>query len=71
MVNFGDVGIICVNRDLQGECRNCLWREWDSRLQCCCNGQSPICARYRERLLSAGRPSRFRQEVQQPTGLPT
>lgn len=71
MVNFGDVGIICVNRDLQGECRDCLWRQWDSRNQCCSNGQSPICARYREELLSSGRRAQLRLVVPQSSGLPT
>jgi hypothetical protein len=54
MVNFGDVGIICLNCDLTGVCRNCLWQEWDSGKQNCRNSHSPICAKYRERLLSSG-----------------
>jgi hypothetical protein len=54
MVNFGDVGIICLNCDIKGACRNCLWWEWDSRKQTCKNSQSPICALYRERLFAAG-----------------
>lgn len=54
MVNFGDVGIICLNCDLTEVCRNCLWQEWDSLTQQCRNSHSPICAMYRERLLRSG-----------------
>ncbi len=54
MVNFGDVGIICLNCDIKGACRNCLWGEWDSGMQNCRNCHSPICALYRERLLTSG-----------------
>jgi len=54
MVNFGDVGIICLNCDITGACRNCLWREWDSGKQNCRNCHSPICALYRERLFASG-----------------
>lgn len=54
MVNFGDVGIICLNCDIKGACRNCLWWEWDSGKQLCRNSHSPICAMYRERLFTGG-----------------
>jgi hypothetical protein len=54
MVNFGDVGIICLNCDIKGACRNCLWCEWDSGKQNCRNSHSPICALYRERLFTSG-----------------
>lgn len=60
MVNFGDVGIICLNCDIEGECRNCLWREWDSGKQHCRNCHSPICALYRERLLTSGYHASYR-----------
>ncbi len=50
MVNLGDVGIICLNRDLTGHCADCLWREWDSGKQQCCNWGYPICHVYREHL---------------------
>jgi hypothetical protein len=54
MVNFGDVGIICLNCDITGACRGCLWREWDSGKQHCRNCHSPICPEYRERLFTSG-----------------
>ena len=54
MVNFGDVGIICLNCDIKGACRNCLWQEWDAGKQNCRNSHSPICAMYRERLFTSG-----------------
>ena len=52
MVNFRDVGIICLNCDMKGACRNCLWWEWDSRQKNCKNNLSPICALYREQLFT-------------------
>ena len=53
-MNFGDVGTICLNREIEAVCQNCLWWEWDTRLQRCSNWQYPICHLYREQLLSAG-----------------
>ena len=29
MVNFGDVGRICLNQEIRGVCENCPWWEWD------------------------------------------
>ncbi|OGP70176.1 MAG: hypothetical protein A2Y80_03010 [Deltaproteobacteria bacterium RBG_13_58_19] len=52
-MDFGDVGVICLNRELKGECQRCLWREWDSRKQHCSNGHSPICGLYRQQLFFA------------------
>lgn len=69
MVNFGDVGIICVNRDLKGLCQNCLWWEWDSGKQHCCNGESPICAIYRQQLLIAGPKAPIRPATPPKNGL--
>jgi hypothetical protein len=43
-MNFEKVGIICLNRDMREECQNCLWWEWDSANQCCCNFKSSICS---------------------------
>ncbi len=62
MVDFGDVGVICVNQDIEGVCQNCLWWEWDSRLQLCGNCQSPLCAIYRQQLFSVGSEPRPRKE---------
>ena len=43
-MNFEKVGVICLNREIREECQNCLWWEWDSVNQCCCNFDSPICS---------------------------
>ena len=43
-MNFEKVGVICLNRGIREECQNCLWWEWDSSNQCCCNFNSPICS---------------------------
>ncbi len=54
MVNFGDVGRICVNQEIQGLCKNCLWCEWDAAKQQCANAHYHICPLYRERLFNMG-----------------
>jgi len=53
-MNFGDVGRICLNREIEEVCQNCLWLEWDKRRQQCNNWQYPICQLYRENLLAGG-----------------
>ncbi|PIU53073.1 MAG: hypothetical protein COS90_08100 [Deltaproteobacteria bacterium CG07_land_8_20_14_0_80_60_11] len=53
MVNLGDVGRICLNQEIRGVCENCLWWEWDSRLQRCSNSRYYVCPLYRERLFDA------------------
>ena len=53
MVNFGDVGRICLNQEIRGVCENCLWWEWDSRQQRCSNSRYHVCPLYRERLFDA------------------
>jgi hypothetical protein len=52
-MNFGDVGILCLDREIQEECQNCLWREWDALKGSCRNGHSPICFIYRQKLFLA------------------
>jgi hypothetical protein len=51
VMNFGDVGVICLNRALKEECQNCLWREWDSQRNRCGNCQSMVCPIHREKFL--------------------
>jgi len=53
MVNFGDVGRICLNQEIRGICENCLWWEWDSGQQRCSNSRYHVCPLYRERLFDA------------------
>ena len=61
MVNFGDVGRICLNQEINGVCENCLWWEWDSQRQQCSNCQYHVCPLYRERLFSAVSQARSRR----------
>ena len=53
MVNFGDVGRICLNQEIRGVCENCLWWEWDSGQQRCSNSRYNVCPLYRDRLFDA------------------
>jgi len=53
-MDFGDVGVICLNQDIQKACENCPWWEWDSGKQQCLNCQLAICPLYRERLFGSG-----------------
>jgi hypothetical protein len=50
-MNFGDVGVLCLNHGLKGECQNCLWGEWDSQQRCCGNCHSLVCPIHRQKLL--------------------
>jgi hypothetical protein len=52
MVNLGDAGRICLNREIQGVCKSCLWWEWDPGLQRCGNAQYHVCPLYREQLFN-------------------
>ena len=52
MVNFGDVGRICLNGEINGDCENCLWWEWDSVKQQCANSHYHVCPLFRQRLFS-------------------
>jgi hypothetical protein len=70
MVNFGDVGRICLNGEITGICQNCLWLEWDSLARQCLNQQFPVCQMYREWLLSTGQPARMRTLGQANPGAP-
>ncbi len=60
-MNFGDVGTICLNREMRQECQDCLWWEWDSQKKLCSNCQSPICALYRKELFFSWIPAQVRQ----------
>jgi hypothetical protein len=52
MVDFGDVGRICLNLAIKGVCEDCPWWEWNPREQQCCNYQCPICPLYREKFFT-------------------
>jgi hypothetical protein len=63
MVNFGEVGRICLNREIRGVCQGCLWWEWDSRLQRCSNSQYHVCPAYREMLFKVNAAARLQVEL--------
>lgn len=69
MVNFGDVGRICLNREISGVCENCPWWEWDPQVQQCSNCNYHVCPMYRERLFSSGARLLLGQDLQ-PNGQP-
>ena len=53
-MNFGDVGRICLNGEIEEVCQNCPWLEWDAHRRQCHNCHYPICPLRREKLLSEG-----------------
>jgi hypothetical protein len=63
MVNFGDVGRICLNQAMREVCKNCLWWEWDSLQQRCINSRYHICPLYRELLFNANASGGLRQNL--------
>jgi len=52
MVDLGDVGRICLNQEMEGICKSCLWWEWDPVLKRCANSQYHVCPLYREQLFN-------------------
>jgi hypothetical protein len=66
MVDFGDAGRICLNREISGACENCLWWEWDSTRRQCCNCQYHICPLYRERLFNTAYQNRAHRTYRTP-----
>ncbi len=70
MVNLGDIGRICLNQEIQGVCKGCLWWEWDSRKQQCANSQYHVCQLYRERLFSMSAQLGLGQDRCPAEGLP-
>lgn len=61
MVNFGEAGRICLNREMRGVCENCLWWEWDSGKQRCSNSGYHVCPLYRDLLFDANAADGLRQ----------
>lgn len=60
MVNIGEAGRICLNREMQGACENCLWWEWDAHRNECSNSRYHICPLYVELLFSQGAKAQLR-----------
>ena len=45
MATFRNMGIICINGEIQGVCQNCLWLEWNPKLKKCTNSKTCFCPR--------------------------
>ena len=63
MVDLGDVGRICLNQEMRGVCKSCLWWEWDPSQQRCSNSQYNVCPRYREQLFNKIASTKLSQRV--------
>lgn len=46
MLKIGDVGRICINGEIRGICRDCLWLEWDTVHKRCMNENTSVCQLY-------------------------
>ena len=45
MATFSNMGIMCINGEIQGVCQNCLWLEWNPELKKCTNSNTCFCPR--------------------------
>jgi|GEM_PF-2683356 len=52
-MNFSELGMMCLNGDLPGDCQECLWWDWDPRQGSCRNCKNAICPSYRRQLYFA------------------
>jgi hypothetical protein len=43
MTALKNMGIICINGEIQGDCQNCLWLEWDRGQKQCQNHNTRVC----------------------------
>ena len=43
MATFSNMGIMCINGEIQGVCQNCLWLEWNPELKRCTNSNTCFC----------------------------
>ncbi|HAY22365.1 MAG TPA: hypothetical protein DCY27_09395 [Desulfobacterales bacterium] len=37
------MGVMCINKEIQGVCQNCLWLEWNPQLKRCNNYNTCVC----------------------------
>jgi hypothetical protein len=44
MLSLKNIGMICINGNLQGVCQSCLWLEWDRTQTTCLNQHTPVCS---------------------------
>ncbi len=45
MAAFSNMGVMCINGEIQGVCQNCLWLEWNPKLKRCTNSNTCFCPR--------------------------
>ena len=51
MASFQNMGIMCINGEIQGVCQHCLWLEWNPELKRCINSNTCFCPRQDEEQL--------------------
>ena len=51
MAAFSNMGVMCINGEVQGVCQNCLWLEWNPELKRCTNSKTCVCPRRDEERL--------------------
>jgi len=53
MTALRNMGVMCINGEIQGVCQSCLWLEWNPQLKKCTNSNTCFCPkRYAEQSLS-------------------
>jgi hypothetical protein len=45
VATFSNMGVMCINGEIQGVCQNCLWLEWNPALKRCTNANTCFCPR--------------------------
>jgi hypothetical protein len=45
MTTLRNMGIMCINGEIQGVCQKCLWLEWNPELKQCTNANTCFCPR--------------------------
>lgn len=43
MAAWRSMGVICINTEVQGDCQQCLWLEWNPAQKCCYNEFTRLC----------------------------
>jgi hypothetical protein len=59
MATFSNMGVMCINGEIQGVCQSCLWLEWNPKLKKCTNCNTCFCPRREEESAAAGFEVRF------------
>jgi hypothetical protein len=59
MATITNMGVMCINGELQGVCQTCLWLEWNPELKKCTNANTCFCPRREEEFVSSESQVRF------------